>query len=80
MLTGAIVAKPIDYTVPDDDSDWNDAYGMEAVDRTHIIRLMFYELLHDHPAIKRLPTGRKRVKRIATQLSKLYQELGAIYI
>lgn len=74
------MAKSIDYTVSDDDNGWNDGYGTEAVDRAHIIRLMLYELLHEHPAIKRLPTGEKRVKKIAAQLSKLYQELGAIYI
>jgi hypothetical protein len=60
------------------EEEWNDGYYFEGMDRCHTIRVMIDELLTDHPAIKSLPGGVKRLEKIDRLLGKIYQGLGAL--
>jgi hypothetical protein len=48
----------------------------EALDRALIVAEMYYELLHDHPAVRQTPVLRKKAESISDALFDFYQSVG----
>ena len=58
------------------DTEWNDGYYLESMDRIHTIQIMIDNLLDQHPAIVKLKCGQERVDLVQDMLGDIYQDIG----